>query len=587
MESVVLGASGLGGGLPWVGARLSYPRTGHLDTRKGHHPESPRDLVVQKRGVPGLHPRLGGGGLLMQLLGPRRLLLLVLPALALAWLLLPLVAHHAPTLIVLRAVQGVLVAGGGLCVYVYPCEVVEARRRDVVGAFPETAFSLGFLLAYLLAAVLHWSTVVLLVPPCLLLPTALAVALVPESPAWLLYHGRLEEAREVLVTLRPAGARVEKELLAMQLEVDKHPGEESGGSPFLLLRHPRFLLPVLAALTLVLLKESTGQMVLVLTLGRVLSGGSVGLSPLWGSVVVGAARVLANLGGCCFLLGRFPRRAILSSASLTAGGAMVVLANYYASAGENLWPQVTPFVFTVVFMVCYGGGVGPLASLMGSELLPGPVRGLGCGLANALLAGTQFTLTFLAPSTHQDFTVSCWGYGGGCLLLAGFSLLLPETRRRPLEELEEFWREAAEKGVCSARLRRAPSKHSDPLIPYPNTQPSISSTQVAVPYPSIFLIPHNTHTPHLTSSASLPCTLAPIHSSPALYPRCPSSRTIVPSVLLHSSTTQPSTSTPLLSIPAPRHITTTATHTTPCISGSEANGCQDVDRTTQISVMQP
>ena len=61
----------------------------------------------------------------MQLLGPRRLLLLLLPVLALAWLLLPLVTPHAPTLIVLRALQ-VGVAG---------CVITSViRRGEGVGA---------------------------------------------------------------------------------------------------------------------------------------------------------------------------------------------------------------------------------------------------------------------------------------------------------------------------------------------------------------------------------------------------------------------------------------------------------------------
>lgn len=339
--------------------------------------------------------------------------------------------------------QGVLVSGCGVCVYVYPCEVSEAGRRGSLGTLPEAAYSLGYLLTFLLATFLHWTTVVLLIPPCVFLPCIIAVAMVPESPAWLLRNGRLEEARNVLQGVRPTESNVEKELLSMQMGSVNNQLGEVKRCPGALLTEPRLLLPVLAAITLVILKECTGQIVVVLLVVNILRMVNVGVSPYWSSVLVTCARLVANLV-CSLLFGRLPRRPILSVSSFIAGVAMMLLANYFYLSESGLWPEWVPLVCLVVFVVAYGGGVGPVSCLVGTELLPGAVRGIGSGLSTASISTMQFVLTFVATKAEDtQLYLHFWCFATGCLVLAGFAILLPETQNRKLEDIEQFWSEVA------------------------------------------------------------------------------------------------------------------------------------------------
>ncbi|KAK3866471.1 hypothetical protein Pcinc_027997 [Petrolisthes cinctipes] len=434
------------------------------------------------------------GGVLVQVLGPRRLLLVLLPALTLTWLLLLLATPHPHLLLSLRALQGVLVSSCSLAVYVYPCEVVEAGRRGVVGALPEAFFSLGFLLAHLLASLLSWPTVVLLVSVCLILPAFLVLSAAPESPIWLVNKGRVSEAVRVLRLIRPQGADVEKEVLGIQMsrvssgyEVEgtqdqeygvsrvasecmvkegnekvvnvrketvvrvQMPSEPSIHKPELRNRCVGwrvFLLPLLASLVLVLLKESTGQIVVVMTSVRIFKEAGMGLSPLWTSVLVSLARFVANLGAS-FLLMRLPRRHILIATSLLACVAMLGLAGFFHTSEQgHPWPGWVPFLLLMTFVMAYGGGIGPVVSLFVTELLPGAVRGIGSGLSNSLLSAVQFGLTYVASMQDIRFDLCFGGYAAGCFLLTCFALILPETKDRKLEDVEQFWQDLTLNTSC-------------------------------------------------------------------------------------------------------------------------------------------
>ncbi|XP_047500239.1 facilitated trehalose transporter Tret1-like isoform X2 [Penaeus chinensis] len=410
------------------------------------------------------------GGVLNDVLGPRRLLLAVLPLLASTWPVFLACVHNLPLLLSVRVLQGLLCSAATASVYIYPCEVIEARRRGAVGVLPDSAFSLGFMLTYFLAAILHWSTIIVIMP-LFFLPCVLTVFLVPESPSWLLQRGRVEEARAILRQLRAPDVNVDKELLGMG------PLDECGGKASMV-KQPRFLLPVLASIFLMVLKEATGQIVVVLFVVHIFRKVDVGILPHVSSMLVGAARLVANVA-CSFLVGRLPRRTLLISASLAASVTIAILGGYFFRQDSQVWPDWVPLACLSVFVVAYGAGIGPVTCLMSTELLPGAVRGLGSGLAGSALNASQFTLTFAATQAGSGFYICLWSYAAGSACLAAFALLLPETRNKSLRQIEEYWADVSEnltgkrwclclrRGVpddCEANTKSKPRNNDSELV---------------------------------------------------------------------------------------------------------------------------
>ncbi|KAK7077985.1 hypothetical protein SK128_023720 [Halocaridina rubra] len=400
------------------------------------------------------------GGVLMQFLGPRRLLLCLLPAQAFIWPIFLLLRHNAKALIILRALQGLLLSGPAIAIYVYPCEVSEACRRGTLGALPEAAFSLGFLFTYILASVFHWTTVVL-VFPLMYIPYMIGVLLVPESPTWLLQHGKTEEAKTTLQKLREDGHNVEKELMEMQSRNLFISGAHDSYCGILQqLAKANILLPVFASTTLLVLKECTGQLVLVLFVVHIFRSANIGISPHYSSVIIGGIRFISNII-CVFLLGHVSRKKILIVASVLAGLSVAMLGNHFNGYEPHFMSTWSPLLYLAMYMMTFGGGIGPVTYLMATELLPSSIRGLGSGIAGGATFTAQFLITFMAAQTSTNLFMCLWAYAAGCFTLAGFVVLLPETKDLALEKLEDYWsNQACKMNVFFSTFRKVLNEQS-------------------------------------------------------------------------------------------------------------------------------
>jgi sugar porter (SP) family MFS transporter len=363
----------------------------------------------------------------------------------------------APSLEVMlpmRFVLGAAVGGASVTVPVYLAEVAPTERRGAITGRNEIAIVVGQLAAFVVNAVIGtvWSDHDGVWRYMLAVQAVPAVALfagmlrMPESPRWLLARGREDEALAVLRQVRDPG-RAAAELREVRALVDAERAEqarEAGGWAELRLPWVRRLVLIGVGVAVV---NQLGGINAVMYYGTQLlrQSGFSGDVALVANVLNGVFSVLGMLIGL-HLINRVPRRSLLlvGLTGIIASHLMIALCSAVLPEGTARSVAVTAFL--VLFVGFNQSSVGLVCWVVLAELFPLRLRGFAIGLCvfwnwtvNAVISG-------FFPSVVHGI-----GVNGTFLAFAGLNVLswlfvrfvLPETRDRSLEQLEEDFRVAS------------------------------------------------------------------------------------------------------------------------------------------------
>ena len=329
----------------------------------------------------------------------------------------------------------------------------------------QIASNSGILLSYIadfalagLPTTLSWRLMIGIgaVPPLFL--AVAAVLAMPETPRWLVLHGRPDEARRVLARMAGGADRRLQEIVASVREASpKSAGESSPGvwREILLRPTPAVRRVMVAILGLQVFQQASGVAAMVLYAPRVF--GHVGITSdravLGATVLLGAAKTAAIVVPL-FLADRLGRRPMLlasaggMAASLLVLGLSVRAPPPAAAAAATWWAAATCVAAAAAFMATFSLGFGPVISMYGSEILPLRLRAQGTGIGTAVnrvmsaVVGMTFISLYEAVGMAGTFyifaalTAAAWVFVYSCL---------PETKGRSLEEIEELFDAAGAK----------------------------------------------------------------------------------------------------------------------------------------------
>jgi len=352
-----------------------------------------------------------------------------------------------------RFVLGLAVGGASVTVPVYLAELAPTERRGAITGRNEIAIVAGQLAAFVVNAVIGtvWSDHPGVWRSMLAVQAVPAVALflgmlrMPESPRWLLSRGRDDDALAVLRQVRDPGRAAaelrEVRALVAHERADAAPGQ--GGWSELRLAWVRRLVLIGVGVAVV---NQLGGINAVMYYGTQLlrESGFSGDVALVANVLNGVFSVLGMLIGLR-LINRVTRRGLLlvGLTGIIASHLMIALCS--AALPEGTARSVAVTAFLVLFVGFNQSSVGLVCWVILAELFPLRVRGFAIGLcvfwnwaANAVISG-------FFPSV-----VAGIGVNGTFLLFAAVNVLswlfvrfvLPETRDRSLEQLEEDFRAA-------------------------------------------------------------------------------------------------------------------------------------------------
>ncbi len=335
---------------------------------------------------------------------------------------------------VFRFLGGLGVGASSVTAPLYISEISPARSRGkLVGLF-QFNIVFGILVAYLSNYLLanvgaHSWRLMLGVQAVPAVAFLLFLFRVPESPRWLLLHGRLQEGTDVLRIINPESVDAD---VAAILTSQSLSAQQSGS-----LFDSQYRTPVLLAMAFAFFNQVSGINAIIYYAPRIFEMTGLGQgTALLSSAGIGLVNFVFTLLGVN-LIDRFGRRTLMliGSTGLIATLGLVARAFYTQQFGGMLVP-----VLLFVYIAFFAFSQGAVIWVFISEIFPNAVRAKG----QALGSSTHWVMATVIAFTFPYFAERLGGgptfafFCGMMVLQLIFVLrFMPETKGSSLEQVEK------------------------------------------------------------------------------------------------------------------------------------------------------
>jgi SP family galactose:H+ symporter-like MFS transporter len=379
------------------------------------------------------------GGILADRFGRRRMIILAgiiftLSAIGTA------LAPNINTLIVGRIIVGIAIGIASFTSPMYMSEISPKRIRGSLVSINQLAVTIGIVIAYLvdyaLSAVQGWRYMfgIAAIPSTVLV---IAMWRMPPSPRWLMSRNRGNQARDVLEHIRG-----EKDVTSETEEIRKSLAKQKGGIEDLF--HPLLRMALIVGVGLAIFQQITGINTVIYYSPTILE--FAGFKTAGFSILATVGVGIVNVGFTILairLIDRVGRRPLLL---IGVAGQIVGLVILGLAFHLHQLASLVGYIAVIslaIYVASFAIGLGPIFWLMISEIYPLRVRGTAMSIATVANWGLNLAvaLTFLTLVSVLGRPETFWLYAViGVVAWIFIYRLVPETKGRSLEEIEEHWR---------------------------------------------------------------------------------------------------------------------------------------------------
>lgn len=364
------------------------------------------------------------------------------------------VPRDLSTFVVFRVLGGVGVGVASLASPMYIAEVAPAPIRGRLVSVNQFAIITGMLLIYFVNYAIarqgdpdwnreqawRWMFASGIAPSLLFL---VLLAMVPESPRWLVAQGLPTQARQILARLG-GESHAEAELLEIQRAVAASHPIATGSAPAF---GPELRRALAVGLALAILQQVTGINVFLYYAPEIFKQLGAGVDvALLQTIVVGAVN-LAFTVVAIRTVDRWGRRPLMIAGAAGMGLCLVAMGAAAQLGAIAAWV----LLFVLGYIACFALSVGPVTWVLLSEIFPTRIRGRALGIATFGLWSANFVVSQTFPMMDQNaWLVARFQHAFPFYLYAAFCAVLvlvvarwvPETKGRSLEDIERAWSSA-------------------------------------------------------------------------------------------------------------------------------------------------
>lgn len=350
-------------------------------------------------------------------------------------------ADTVSMLVIARFVLGIAIGMAAVAAPLYIAECAPLESRGAMVSTYQLAITVGILASYLTGVVIDDETAkgmwrimfgLGVVPGVLFLA---GLALLPESPRWLVRKERPLDARAGLARLRGPAGDIDGEVAEMVRSVKAELNQPIGFSALL---EPAVRPALIVGVGLFFLQQLSGINAVIYYAPDIFAhaGFDSTKTQVFATIGVGVVNVATTVLAM-FLIDRLGRRPLLVIGFLGAAVTMLVIA--LGVVFPNAVPSWLIIAMLLLYIASFAVAIGPLPHLLMSEIFPLRVRGPGMSMASLSNWGFNFLVVFAfplmlaGPGLAFTFTV----FAVICLGGIGFTLTrVPETTGHSLEAIE-------------------------------------------------------------------------------------------------------------------------------------------------------
>lgn len=346
--------------------------------------------------------------------------------------------------IVFRFIGGLAVGGATVVSPTYIAEISPAKVRGRLVAITQFNIVFGILLAFLsnyIITLLHlgdvewrWMFGVEAVPAAAFFFLLFAN---PESPRWLIAKSKVEQAKQILLSVGTDTGNVDEEINIIQKSIDIE--HHSLAEPFY---QKKYLKPIMLAIMIAMFNQLSGINAILYYAPRIFEmAGASKENAMLQSVIVGFTNLVFTMLAL-LIIDQFGRRKLMFVGSIGYLVSLFGTALAFYKWGTDFTPAGGKMVLgaLMVFIAAHAFGQGAVIWVFISEIFPNRVRGRGQSLGS-------FTHWFMAAAVSWTFPPIARGVGPAAVfaiygIMMTFQLIwvifvMPETKGTSLERIQQ------------------------------------------------------------------------------------------------------------------------------------------------------